>query len=65
MEGAAAEDAVRDLFERHFGGRFALGAPVDAELLHGAAELAAGMGPRQAYEFLLGRHLDANPGSTR
>ncbi|NBM20994.1 N-6 DNA methylase, partial [Streptomyces sp. GC420] len=30
-------------------------------LLRGAAELAAGLGARQAYEFLLGRHLDANP----
>ncbi|WP_431962834.1 N-6 DNA methylase [Actinacidiphila sp. bgisy160] len=61
LEGAAAEDAVRELFERHFGGRFALGTPLDAELLRGAAGLAAGMGPRQAYEFLLGRYLDANP----
>ncbi|WAP56502.1 N-6 DNA methylase [Streptomyces sp. S465] len=30
-------------------------------LLRGAAELAAELGPREAYEFLLGRHLDANP----
>ena len=30
-------------------------------LLRGAAELAAGPGARKAYEFLLGRHLDANP----
>ncbi|MFF9087309.1 N-6 DNA methylase [Streptomyces sp. NPDC014991] len=30
-------------------------------LLRGAAELAAEMGARQAFEFLLGRHLDANP----
>ncbi|MFG2307773.1 N-6 DNA methylase [Streptomyces sp. NPDC048566] len=30
-------------------------------LLRGAAELAADVGARQAYEFLLGRHLDANP----
>ncbi|MFF1679515.1 N-6 DNA methylase [Streptomyces sp. NPDC058256] len=30
-------------------------------LLRGAAELAAGLGARQTYEFLLGRHLDANP----
>ncbi|MEV7795592.1 N-6 DNA methylase [Streptomyces sp. NPDC087512] len=30
-------------------------------LLRGAAELAAGQGARQTYEFLLGRHLDANP----
>ncbi|MGW4431581.1 N-6 DNA methylase [Streptomyces tendae] len=32
-----------------------------APLLRGAAELAAGSGARKAYEFLLGRHLDANP----
>ncbi|MEV0176516.1 N-6 DNA methylase [Streptomyces sp. NPDC050803] len=33
-----------------------------APLLRGAAELAAEMGgARQAFEFLLGRHLDANP----
>ncbi|WP_333754035.1 HsdM family class I SAM-dependent methyltransferase, partial [Streptomyces sp. IBSBF 2394] len=32
-----------------------------APLLRGAAELAAGSGARNAYEFLLGRHLDANP----
>ncbi|MEV5874478.1 N-6 DNA methylase [Streptomyces sp. NPDC052101] len=30
-------------------------------LLRGAAELAAGTGAREAFEFLLGRHLDANP----
>ncbi|MFD8273818.1 N-6 DNA methylase [Streptomyces flaveolus] len=30
-------------------------------LLRGAAELAAAQGARQTYEFLLGRHLDANP----
>ncbi|MGY5117466.1 N-6 DNA methylase [Streptomyces sp. 900105755] len=32
-----------------------------APLLRGAAELAAEAGARQAFEFLLGRHLDANP----
>ncbi|MFJ9118238.1 N-6 DNA methylase [Streptomyces sp. NPDC102394] len=32
-----------------------------APLLRGAAELAADLGARQAFEFLLGRHLDANP----
>ncbi|MEV0964651.1 N-6 DNA methylase [Streptomyces sp. NPDC049910] len=42
-------------------------APAAAELeasvplLRGAAELAAETGARQAFEFLLGRHLDANP----
>ncbi|MGW2491074.1 N-6 DNA methylase [Streptomyces sp. NPDC001606] len=30
-------------------------------LLRGAAELAVETGARQAFEFLLGRHLDANP----
>lgn len=30
-------------------------------LLRGAAELAAEDGAREAFEFLLGRHLDANP----
>jgi hypothetical protein len=32
-----------------------------APLLRGTAELAAEMGARQTFEFLLGRHLDANP----
>ncbi|MBG0854715.1 N-6 DNA methylase [Streptomyces spinoverrucosus] len=32
-----------------------------APLLRGAAELAAELGARQTFEFLLGRHLDANP----
>ncbi|MEU8436667.1 N-6 DNA methylase [Streptomyces sp. NPDC029216] len=35
------------------------GAPV--ALLRATAELAAGLGARQAFEFLLGRHLEANP----
>lgn len=30
-------------------------------LLRAVAELAAGLGARQAFEFLLGRHLEANP----
>ncbi|MEV6330654.1 N-6 DNA methylase [Streptomyces sp. NPDC051909] len=30
-------------------------------LVRGAAELAAESSPREAFEFLLGRHLDANP----
>ncbi|MET7433202.1 N-6 DNA methylase [Streptomyces flaveolus] len=34
---------------------------LSAPLLRGAAELAAETGARQAFEFLLGRHLDANP----
>ncbi|RPF34050.1 N-6 DNA methylase [Streptomyces sp. TLI_185] len=32
-----------------------------APLLRGVAELAAESGARQTFEFLLGRHLDANP----
>ncbi|MFI5686034.1 N-6 DNA methylase [Streptomyces sp. NPDC051636] len=32
-----------------------------APLLRGAAGLAAELGARQTFEFLLGRHLDANP----
>ncbi|GGX68488.1 N-6 DNA methylase [Streptomyces minutiscleroticus] len=32
-----------------------------APLLRGAAELAAEQGARHAFDFLLGRHLDANP----
>ncbi|MGW7437480.1 HsdM family class I SAM-dependent methyltransferase [Streptomyces sp. NPDC054849] len=35
--------------------------PATMPLLRAAAELAAELGARQAFEFLLGRHLDANP----
>ncbi|MFJ6571990.1 N-6 DNA methylase [Streptomyces sp. NPDC091292] len=48
-------------------GPLALGVPSAAELapsvplLRGVADLAAELGTRQTYEFLLGRHLDANP----
>ncbi|MGW7208060.1 N-6 DNA methylase [Streptomyces sp. NPDC054837] len=47
--------------------RAALHTPLGPELLpsvpllRGSAELAAELGARQAFEFLLGRHLDANP----
>lgn len=47
--------------------RPALHAPTGPELrssvplLRGVAELAAELGARQTFEFLLGRHLDANP----
>ncbi|WP_327398534.1 N-6 DNA methylase [Streptomyces phaeochromogenes] len=34
---------------------------LSAPLLRGAADLAAELGTRKAYEFLLRRHLDANP----
>ncbi|MET3986626.1 N-6 DNA methylase [Streptomyces sp. PvR034] len=39
----------------------ATAAPASMPLLRAAAELAAGLGARNAFEFLLGRHLDANP----
>ncbi|MFD7028103.1 N-6 DNA methylase [Streptomyces sp. NPDC059917] len=39
----------------------AAAAPASMPLLRAAAELAAGLGARNAFEFLLGRHLDANP----
>ncbi|MFD9412241.1 N-6 DNA methylase [Streptomyces sp. NPDC059989] len=35
--------------------------PAAMPLLRAAAELAAELGARKAFEFLLGRHLDANP----
>ncbi|MCX4526215.1 SAM-dependent methyltransferase [Streptomyces sp. NBC_01551] len=35
--------------------------PAGMPLLRAAAELAAELGARKAFEFLLGRHLDANP----
>ncbi|MEV7541896.1 N-6 DNA methylase [Streptomyces sp. NPDC089915] len=35
--------------------------PVPVALLRSVAELAAGHGARQAFEFLLARHLEANP----
>ncbi|WP_020137851.1 N-6 DNA methylase [Streptomyces sp. 351MFTsu5.1] len=47
--------------------RTALHSPTASELLpsvpllRGVAELAAELGARQTFEFLLGRHLDANP----
>ncbi|MFF4270818.1 N-6 DNA methylase [Streptomyces sp. NPDC001536] len=47
--------------------RAAVHAPLGPELLpsvpllRGAADLAAELGARQTFEFLLGRHLDANP----
>ncbi|MFF7950807.1 N-6 DNA methylase [Streptomyces griseorubiginosus] len=47
--------------------RTALHTPTASELLpstpllRGVAELAAELGARQTFEFLLGRHLDANP----
>ncbi|MEU2248114.1 N-6 DNA methylase [Streptomyces sp. NPDC019224] len=62
--------ALNDVLAHRFGpaghGR-AVHTPDRAELLpsvpllRGAAELAAESGPRETYEFLLGRQLDANP----
>ncbi|MEU6001802.1 N-6 DNA methylase [Streptomyces sp. NPDC047197] len=52
----------------HGGPRRAAVAVPDAErllpsvpLLRGVAELASELGARQTYEFLIGRHIDANP----
>ncbi|MGC4947831.1 N-6 DNA methylase [Streptomyces sp. DT224] len=62
----ALDDALADRFGPAGNGR-AVRTPDRAELLpsvpllRGAAELAAGTGVREAYEFLLGRQLDANP----
>ncbi|MBW5485452.1 SAM-dependent methyltransferase, partial [Streptomyces bambusae] len=42
-------------------GAFAAPGPASMPLLRAAAELAAELGASQAFEFLLGRHLDANP----
>ncbi|MGH4029847.1 N-6 DNA methylase [Actinomycetota bacterium Odt1-20B] len=62
-------DALDDVLTPRFGvrRRRAVQAPEPAQLLpsvpllRAAVELAAGLGTRQTYEFLLGRHLDANP----
>lgn len=62
----ALGDALADRFGPAGNGR-AVRTPDRAELLpsvpllRGAAELAAETGVREAYEFLLGRQLDANP----
>ncbi|MDG5802024.1 N-6 DNA methylase [Streptomyces ossamyceticus] len=62
-------DHLAQLLGPRFGpdGEPAVHAPTAAELrpsvplLRGAAELAADLGARQTFEFLLARHLDANP----
>ncbi|WP_327375974.1 N-6 DNA methylase [Streptomyces sp. NBC_01216] len=76
LELAAASDerlaetlpaALEETLTRRFGAERAVRTPPAAELagsvplLRGAAELAAEAGARQVFEFLLGRHLDANP----
>ncbi|MFE4252159.1 N-6 DNA methylase [Streptomyces sp. NPDC056910] len=60
--------ALDDVLNRRFGPRDEravrlpdTGLLPSVPLLRGAAELAAELGARQTYEFLLGRHLDANP----
>ncbi|MFF8846648.1 N-6 DNA methylase [Streptomyces sp. NPDC015127] len=59
--------AVEEVLTLRFGAPRAVRTPLTDELvpsvpmLRGVAELAAETGTRQAFEFLLGRHLDANP----
>jgi hypothetical protein len=60
--GRAPVRAMEDVLAPHLGARRpALGRPVEPGMLRAAAELGQEMGARQAYEFLLGRYLDANP----
>ncbi|MEV0976699.1 N-6 DNA methylase [Streptomyces sp. NPDC049915] len=68
---AMAPSALEQVLTPRFGGPHAPAPAVrtptgpqllpSAPLLRGAAELAAELGARQTFEFLLGRHLDANP----
>ncbi|MER5884678.1 N-6 DNA methylase [Streptomyces sp. NPDC001941] len=59
--------ALEEVLTHRFGVERAVRTPAAADLagsvplLRGAADLAAGTGARAAFEFLLGRHLDANP----
>ncbi|MEV4329913.1 N-6 DNA methylase [Streptomyces sp. NPDC049597] len=59
--------ALEEVLSLRFGAPRAVRTPLAEELvpsvpiLRGVAELAAETGARQAFEFLLGRHLDANP----
>ncbi|MFE5486914.1 N-6 DNA methylase [Streptomyces sp. NPDC056527] len=59
--------ALEEVLAERFGPERAVRTPGAAELapsvalVRGAADLAAETGARQAFEFLLGRHLDANP----
>ncbi|MFG2771514.1 N-6 DNA methylase [Streptomyces sp. NPDC048350] len=59
--------ALEEVLTERLGAERAVRTPTAAELvpavslLRGAADLAAEIGARQAFEFLLGRHLDANP----
>ncbi|MEV4946633.1 N-6 DNA methylase [Streptomyces sp. NPDC053755] len=59
--------ALEETLTERFGAERAVRTPTAADLVpsvplvRGAADLAAETGARQAFEFLLGRHLDANP----
>ncbi|WP_189602019.1 N-6 DNA methylase [Streptomyces lateritius] len=59
--------ALEEVLTARFGLDRAVRTPLAADLalsvplMRGAAELAAELGARQTFEFLLGRHLDANP----
>ncbi|MEU9778406.1 N-6 DNA methylase [Streptomyces sp. NPDC047968] len=65
--GAGLAVVLDTVLERRFGTSRAVPTPSpqqlddSAPLLRAAAELAAATGARQTFEFLLGRHLDANP----
>ncbi|WP_277040508.1 N-6 DNA methylase [Actinacidiphila oryziradicis] len=61
LSAHALTAALQDLLASRFDGQFPLDTPVALPLLRGTADLAAELGTRQAYEFLLGRQLDANP----
>ncbi|MFG2880266.1 N-6 DNA methylase [Streptomyces sp. NPDC048337] len=60
---------LRPVLDQVLGARLGPGHPLEATrtgptampLMRAAAELAAELGARKAFEFLLGRHLDANP----
>ncbi|MFF9197223.1 N-6 DNA methylase [Streptomyces sp. NPDC014779] len=58
---------LEETLTERFGADRAVRTPTAADLapsvplVRGAAELAAESGPGEAFEFLLGRHLDANP----
>ncbi|WP_246094855.1 N-6 DNA methylase, partial [Streptomyces roseicoloratus] len=58
---------LEETLTERFGAERAVRTPTAGELaasiplVRAVAELAAGTGPRETFEFLLGRHLDANP----
>jgi hypothetical protein len=61
LRAHALTEALDEVFALRFAEQFTLGRPVELDLLRRVSELAAELGPRQTYEFLLGRYLDANP----